>query len=166
MSILVQRYFKRSRAVVDLAEEWKIHHEYAMLVFDLEELICECIELGKLATHVWTSLADLLVTAKITEIDEVGDKFRMAVERTKEALALVQQGVVKAKKDYKIDKADELLETMHAIESMSEDFEKVWPKANEQMAKEALEDYQRGDFKDSGELLANAQGYSSEKNLN
>jgi hypothetical protein len=162
MSILVQRYFRRSRAVEELAEDWQIEHKNAMLVRDVEELVCECLELGKLAKYVWNASSDSLFDGMIKDLDVIGGMLRMAIGRTKYTFCLVNEGIGEAQRQgYEIARAAEFCTTVQEVNSMAVDFEKTWPAANKGMAREALAAYHRGEFMDSGDLLANAQGKST-----
>ena len=56
MIFSVCRYLNRSSSVENLVENWQSQHNQAMFLFDVEELIRECIDLGALSKHAWQTL--------------------------------------------------------------------------------------------------------------
>ena len=64
-------------------------------------------------------------------------------------------------KDYKVAKSEDFRAARKAAEEIVADFSRTWPTANRQMAAASLADYQRGDYRDSGDFLGESHGKSS-----
>jgi len=146
-----------------LVEYWQTEHKDAMVACDVEELVSECLELDDLVQHAWKSLSDLLFDGKIDDVETIGDKMRMALAKTQNALSLVNDAVSAAEsRGHNIAKAEDFRTIRQRMDLVAEEFKETWPTANPQLAQQSLAAYRRGEYQGTENLLRKAQGFGSQ----
>jgi hypothetical protein len=162
MSILVDRCLSRSRLVEELVENWQMDHQRAMLARDMEELVCECLELQKLLHHTWTTTLERLFDEQVDNVESAGEMLRSAINRTRRTLERVHADLVKAQEQgYTISNAENLAKSLTETKQIAEDCENTWPKLKLEMVQASLADYAKGAYQETGKLIGESQGCGS-----
>ena len=56
MDMLIIRCRQRARLATELVDRWKVDHLQAMMACDVDELLAECSEVGRLVKRVWLKI--------------------------------------------------------------------------------------------------------------
>jgi hypothetical protein len=159
MSIFVERYLGRTQAVEGMVENWKIKHDQAMFVMDLDEMVRECLDLNALCQHVWKTLWQLLRRDPNGEaVDEAEEPIKTALAKTQHIFQSVQDLVAQAReKGYTIQNAEALPIATEEVRAISAKIGVVYPQINEELAEEAIAAFKRGECIPIEELIREAQ---------
>jgi hypothetical protein len=162
MSILARRCLGRSRLVAELVENWQLEHKQAMVARDVEELVLECVDLGKLIQHCGKSLFARLGEEDFVEIDEIGDTMRAAIAKSLLAFESVRDDVRMAEhKGFIIDNSVSLENVILELRQMEAEFKNNWPTVDRQQLADSLAAYNKGDYRMIEDLLNEAKNCGS-----
>jgi hypothetical protein len=163
MSIFVERYLGRTQAVEDMVENWKVKHDEAMFVMDLDEMVRECLDLSALCQHVWKTLWQLLRRDPNGEaIDEAEESIKTALAKTQHIFQLVQDLVAQAHgKGYTIQNSEALPTAAEEVRAICAKIDVVYLPFNQEVADEAIAAFKRGECVPIEDLIREAQTGSS-----
>ncbi len=155
----VLRYLRRSSFVETLMEEWQLQHDEAMFVFDVEEFVSECIDLGNLSKHAWRSFHELLLTdPNAPVIDESGAVMKEALAKTLETFQAVNRLVDEAsQKGHAVKDAAEFELVLHETIKISETVADIFAPPDPNMIEESIAAFKRGEYYSIEELIRAAQ---------
>lgn len=159
MQSSVLRYRRRSDFVGDLIEEWKSKHDEAMFALDVEEFVCECIELGNLSKHAWQSLREVLLKdPNSPAVDESGATMKDALAKTVESFQQLEKLIQQTKLlGYEINNAGAFEIMFHEIKQIRDKVNGIMAEPDPKMIAESMAAFQRGEYYSSEELLRAAQ---------
>lgn len=160
MSIFVERYLGRTRAVEDMVENWKIKHDQAMFVMDLDEMVRECLDLSALCQHVWKTLWQMLRRDPNGKgVNEAEEPIRTALAKTQHIFQSVQDLVAQAQgKGYAIQNAAALPIAAQEVRAINAKIEAVYPPFDHEAAEEARQEFLRGEFITVEQLIEELTG--------
>jgi hypothetical protein len=160
MSCLVRRYLERTHALDQLLEGWASDHKEAMSVRDLEEAIAECLDLVVLARRAWNAFLDLIFhDTDAGEITcDLEDMVQKAIRRLAEIFDAVQRFIIEVEqKGYSVEKGAEFRRVAHDVRMLGQEVSLRLPPLNLELARLAIDDFKRGDFRLAGDLLHDLQ---------
>lgn len=159
MSIFVDRYLGRTRAMEHLVEDWKNKHDQAMFAMDVEEMVRECVDLAALCEHSWNSLWQLLRRDPNSDaVDDAAKVMTTALAKTLQVFRSVQDLVADAKtKGFEIKGSENLETAAIRVREINAKVETIDPPLNEEMAEEAIAAFKRGECLPIEELIREAQ---------
>ena len=162
MGMLVSRCVRRSRLVQELAEDWQINHREAMFARDLDELLAECVDLGRLLSHCWKQMFNLLFSEQIDDVDRAGKSLLSATERSLTVFDKVKGFLAAAKqRGFEIDGDGSFIETVSVVGELKTEMIRQWPSIDDGMMRESLLCYERGEYQSTEELLHGLQDKGS-----
>jgi hypothetical protein len=162
MNFTLQRYWRRSRSVETLIEDWDIEHDHAKFALDVEELAGECIDLATLGQHAWMNLRENLVSDPNCDmVDESENVMKQAMAKTLKSFARVQEFVAAAAKQGVIIKNLPAFETaVQEIHQVNAKIEMVYPPFDHEMVKASMAEFERGEWITSEQLIEELTGES------
>jgi len=162
MHLLVRRCLRRSYLVEEFVETWQIEHSEAMLAFDLDEIVHECLDLGKLLQYVWPRLLKLLFNEQIDDIETTGRVFQSAMERALRVFSRVQGLVAYVKeKGYPLGESEELDKIAMVSKQLVTDFQERWPLFSQKMLLSSLAAFKKGEYQTTEDILNGLQSRSA-----
>ncbi|GEM_PF-4877057 len=154
MNILIDLCAKRSSIIEELAEKWQIDHDDAMLAWDLEQLCCEGAALCKLCRSMWDNARARLLEGKITDINGMGEVLlRVITSVLRSCDSFLRNATDLQQKGFAIKHVEDLQQEMTKLLATKETLLKKWPFIDAMAVARAREEYRRGEYVDSGELL-------------
>src|SRR5207244_10399260 len=135
----------RAKLVEELVEDWQIRHREAMIARDLEELVQESVELGKLLNRGWSVLINRLFDEDVDDIDAAGKTMHLAVDVTQEVFKQIQARIqVANRKQYDIQGAEEFSKALESTRELKAEVSKKWPYVNHRMIRDSMAGYNGG----------------------
>lgn len=164
-NIMVRKYLGRSRLAQELLEDVLIvENDNVPVAQDIEAMVAECLELEKLLTHTWQHVLELLfaVPQVLTDaaIDKMGMTMEMALEKNLALYGNLGRVIESAQRQGRtIKDAADFWIAHQNIKRIKEDVARKFPPLDEQMRKDAVEAFHRGECQSAEDLLREAQGH-------
>lgn len=163
MSVSINRCYRRARLTDELVENWQFDHREAMVAYDCEVMISECLELVQLVEETWGTIKKHLFDDSFSgDIDGRREMFLMALEWSSRALKRILETANDfCSKGYDLDRIEELRDALPDFEKLSKAVISQWPTVDDQMVKDSEDAYKHGAWKSSEDLLRDAHSNSS-----
>ena len=160
MSMFVRSYLGRSRYVEELVEDWQIAHQQALLTWDAQELVGECIEHGHFTKRICHDLLEQLFDEKLEDIDRIGESMQIALAKTIRVFGEVDKLIKRIERMDcpTIENGDAFRGVANDTQRVADDFRSQWPSLNRILVRESLAAYERGEYRTAEELLHESQG--------
>lgn len=160
--LTVSRCVHRSRLVEGLVDDWQLHHQQALDVYELEELLEESLWLNELARKAWSQLRNELFDEgrleKFDELDKIFGIFRDSVDRAiknhKRLAGLIKWAGTEG---FEVKRSPELPEAEEEMRRLLARMDAEWPKFDSTRTDESMRAIQAGQFQ-AIESVIHAQG--------
>lgn len=149
---------EKIRGIESTIEAWKKDHDEAMAVFDIEDLIRECVGMKMFLTawkkHVWRRFFD----EKIQNVQETGRALLDALENASKVFPHVKEAIALAKQEgYEVENSSMLDEAEAALETLKLDHATRWPFVDASQITLAREEIKSGKFRSTEDILHELQ---------
>lgn len=163
-SILYRLCLDRTQSVERALEAWKVEHQAARAVRDMEDLIRETLDYPGLLRRLEQSTWDGLWTNPAEEIQGSGLALQTLFDRTLSVLrdvrALAQD--VAQNTGHPLEGAPQLDEAVETVARMKAAFVHQWPWLEDSELQKAWTEYQRGEYLDLEDAFAQIAGVDRE----
>ena len=159
MKTVAKMYRGQYRAVEEALETWKVDHDEAMGVCDLEEVICVLLRLQpnvlKLVRVVWEKGS----SGKIDDPQEIGQLMLTALNAAVKAWQLIEKSAAEcAKAGYDVNGSEHSPSALATVTAARDDFAGRWPLYRTEDAERGAKEIAAGKFVTGEELLRELQG--------
>ena len=151
----------RAQVINELAraEDWKSAHWDAMFAADVENIVCECLEIVALIRRHWISLWQDAAANRILNLEATGELVLNALEATERGFSSTANLIQLAKKKgYSIEGSERFADVAGELAKMKITLLDRWPWRDREMIQRSNEEYSRGEFRSPGEILNELQG--------
>jgi uncharacterized protein Yka (UPF0111/DUF47 family) len=160
MAVYIDRYLRRSRSAEGLVEDWKLKHRNVEFATDIEEMVCECVELSDLCKHAWKTLRERAFHRTTPEnIEEAGAVMKQAVSKTLGTFHALEGLVADAEnRGCTVKNAGALHKVVQEIDEINGKVDKLFPPLNKELIEESIAAFNRGEYQTIEELIRETQG--------
>lgn len=128
MKTRAKMYRGQYRAVEDALESWKVDHEEAMGVCDLEEVIRVCLQVQSAVAEMVKLMWKKGFSGEIRDPEEVGQYVRKALDAGVLAWSAIREGAEEcAAAGYDVEGANGIPAALAEVTAARDDFARRWP---------------------------------------
>ncbi len=160
MRLFARRCLSRVRGVQALVEEWDLHAHHTTLVADLEQLVCECLDVVEVTTLAWQPLSAMLrMDPNTEEVEFAGQAWKRALGMLEAAINELRIAISYAdKQGHTIESSKHLEPALKQVRDLHKRCEGIFPTFDPVAAEESRAAFLRGECITTEELLRELQG--------
>jgi len=153
--ILTKRCEYRTKVVEDLARNWKQEHDDAMLAWDAQDLVKECLEHQELLRHdLWESSLQRAIEGQIDDLERHGQFLLSIFDRSIAVFENIEEFVKKiTTAGHSIDRKNEFHRGVIETRKLRRRIQARWPIADPDSMNRAMENYRNGKKRNARDIL-------------